>query len=204
MLFFNAIPIQTLELLRWIMEQEEFSNFSLAGGTALALQIGHRQSVDLDFFGKSEIVPDQYLGCLKSFTEIRILSQSRNILILNAGGTKVDFVNYSYPLVSEVQIKDGLRLYSLPDIAAMKLTAITGRGRKRDFFDLFFLLETFTLREMMDFYNQKYEDGSEFLVAKSLSYFEDAEQDENPVIIKKVTWPTVKNKIGESVRELYR
>ncbi len=204
MLFFDAVPTHTLELLKWMMEQEEFSGFSLAGDTALSLQIGHRQSVDLDFFGKSAIHADQYMEHLGSFTKIQLLSRSRNVLILNAGGTKVDFVNYQYPLVSKIQIKDGIRLFDLPDIAAMKLAAITGRGRKRDFFDLYFLLEYFTLQKMMDFYNRKYEDGSEFLVAKSLSYFDDAEQDEDPVMLKEVYWADVKIKIGELVREMYR
>ena len=84
---------------------------------------------------------------------------------------------------------------SLEDIAAMKLNAISGRGGKKYFIDLYFLLQTFSLKEMMGLYNKKYEDGSHFLLLKSLVYFEDAEKEEMPIMTKPTTWKKIKQRI---------
>lgn len=86
----------------------------------------------------------------------------------------------------------------------MKLAAIAGRGRKRDFYDIYFLLSLFTLRQMMDFYNSKFEDGSEMMVARSMTFFEDADLDEMPNLIEEVVpWPAIKERILQEVRSLY-
>ncbi len=87
----------------------------------------------------------------------------------------------------------------------MKLTAIAGRGRKRDFYDLFFLLRKYSLPELMRFYNEKFEDGSEFKVVRSLTYFEDADQDEDVQLLQeKVEWKEVKKAILHEVKQHYR
>jgi hypothetical protein len=88
-----------------------------------------------------------------------------------------------------------IKLASLPDIAAMKLNAISGRGSKKDFVDLFFLLRKYPLEQLIAFYNRKYPDGSEFLVLKSLSYFEDADQQEMPVMLIPAEWSDIKSEI---------
>jgi predicted nucleotidyltransferase component of viral defense system len=97
---------------------------------------------------------------------------------------------------------EDLPLASLEDIAAMKLAAITGRGRKRDFIDLFFLLSRFSLETLLNFYRQKYPEGSDLLVLRSLTYFADAMEDPNPQMIKPITWTTVQEKISSAVRQL--
>ena len=92
----------------------------------------------------------------------------------------------------------------LPDIAAMKLAAVAGRGRKRDFYDIHFLLQQFSLRQIIDFYNQKYEDGSEMMVARSLTFFDDADTDEPPrLLASDISWSDVKKKILEETKKLY-
>ena len=92
-------------------------------------------------------------------------------------------------------IEDGLRLAGLKDIAAMKLAAVTGRGTKKDFIDIYFLLQQFSLKEMMEFYTKKYADGSTFLVLKSLTYFEDAEPEQEPVMFNNISWAPIKETI---------
>ena len=77
----------------------------------------------------------------------------------------------------------------------MKLAAITGRGAKKDFIDLYFLLQEFTLAEMISLYEEKYKDGSTFMVLKSLVYFDDAENDEMPEMLKPITWQDIKETI---------
>ena len=203
MLHTATVKPETLGLLKKLMSLPELEEFNLAGGTALALQIGHRISVDLDFFGDIAFDAVEVMGAIKDFVEVSIISQSRSILILNTNGVKTDFVRYRYPLLKPVLQMEDLRLLSTLDIGAMKLAAITNRGRKRDFFDLFFLLETYSLRQLIDAYNAKYADGSEFLVLKSIIYFDDAEEDNAPQVFDpSITWPSVKQMIEKEAKKL--
>lgn len=203
MLHTTTVYPATLELLKSLMKVPALEGYNLAGGTALALQIGHRISVDLDFFGNVDFEPIDILDSIRDISEVNIINQSRAILILNTGGIKTDFVRYRYPLLSPIVEIEGIRLLSTLDIGAMKLAAITNRGRKRDFFDLYFLLQTYTLRDLMDAYNAKYADGSEFLVNKSLVYFDDAEEDDLPEIFDTaVTWSLVKETVAQEVKQL--
>lgn len=95
---------------------------------------------------------------------------------------------------------DGVRLASLNDIAAMKVSAIVNRGTKKDFIDLYTLLQSFTLDDILDMYSRKYSDGSLFIVMKSLTYFDDAETDPMPDVLSDITWESVKDCIGTVVR----
>lgn len=204
MLHTNTVEPGTLGLLTQIMALPQLEGFNLAGGTALALQIGHRKSFDLDFFGNRPFEYGEIEELIAPLGSVKPIQQSKNILILKVNDVKVDFVNYRYPLLGEVNRAEGLRLLSLMDIGAMKLAAITGRGRKRDFTDLFFLMKHFSLKELVGFYNQKYPDSNELLVARSLAYFADAEEDEDLTLLQEADWPTVKKAIETAVKQIYR
>lgn len=202
MLFRETVESTTWELLIRLMSYPELQGFALAGGTSLALQIGHRRSFDLDFFGPRPFSVQEILDVLQDLTPITILSQSENILILNLQGVKVDFVNYRYPLLTPIVSEEDIRLVSVPDIAAMKLAAIAGRGKKRDFYDLYFLLKQYSLDQLLQFYKSKYEDGSELMVLRSLPYFDDADQDEEVVLIRpSIKWEDVKKSIAVEVKK---
>ena len=203
MLHRKTVATTTLDILKQIIDIPELSAFNLVGGTSLALQIGHRMSYDLDFFGHRPFETQEILDLLKPVGQVRMMSQSKNILILNVEGVKVDFVNYRYPVINPILHIEGLRLLGLPDIAAMKLAAIAGRGRKRDFIDVYFLLKQYTLSQLFDFYNAKYEDGSIFMVSRSLTYFDDADKDEEAILFKKAPWQKVKETILKEVQKLY-
>ena len=202
MLQLSTIDTSTLELLKKLMCFDEFANMRLVGGTALALQIGHRKSIDLDFFGNIDF-PNIYTAkTFADFDKAVIIKSSKNINIFSINDVKVDFVNYNYPwLQSELKI-DGIRLATIEDIAAMKLAAITGRGSRKDFVDIYFLLQQYKLREMINFYNKKYFDGSAYMVLKSLTYFDDAEKDHEIETIPKISWTNIKNHILNAV-DLY-
>jgi hypothetical protein len=184
------------------MKEEIFSNYFLVGGTSLALQIGHRNSVDIDLFGNQEINHDFFFKQLNTFGKTEISKSSKNILITEVEGIKVDFVNYQYQLLENPIEIDGIRMLSKKDIAAMKLNAITGRGSKKDFIDLYFLLQEFSLKQMIGFYNQKYFDGSEFLLYKSLNYFEEADIQPQPKVFKEFDWDEAKKYILGEVKKL--
>lgn len=201
MLQTQTIQPELLELLKKIMSSSVFEGFNLVGGTSLALQIGHRFSVDIDMFGIREIDEFEFVNELSNFGKVNIIKKSKNVLILSVNDIKVDFVNYKYPLLEEITIIENIRLASDKDIAAMKLNAIAGRGSRKDFIDLHFLLQKYSLKEMISFYNKKYSDGSEFMVLKSLTYFEDAESEEIPILFQKLDWNEVKVSIQKALND---
>ena len=200
MLYTNTVAERTLELLKGLMAIPELEPYYLAGGTALALQLGHRVSVDLDFFGNTEIDLSNIPVLLNELGNVTLMSQSKSVLVLNINTIKVDFVNYKYPLLFTVKKEDNIRLSDIRDISAMKLAALAGRGRKRDFYDLYFLLKAFTLNEIFGFYINKFPDGSLMQVLRSITYFEDAENDPEPVTFLHTPWEKVKEEILEEIR----
>ncbi len=204
MLQFKTINESTLDLLKQIMLHPYFNEVYLCGGTSLALQIGHRKSIDIDLFGSIE--PDEITisGILSEFGTTTIIKKTKNILIYSVNSIKVDIVNYPYPLLHDVISDSGIRMAHKSDIAAMKLAAITGRGSKKDFIDLYFLLRDFSLKEMMEFYSMKFKEGSVFLVLKSLSYFDDADSEPDPFMIFPIDWQDVKIKIIQSMEEFIK
>ena len=201
MLFFETIDVKTLELLRRIQGIPVFSGLCLVGGTSLALQIGHRKSVDLDLFG--EISGDEFSISkeLNALGNVIQLKKSENINMYSINDIKVDIVNYPYKWIDEKIVHDEIILAGKKDIAAMKLAAVTGRGTKKDFIDIYFLLQNFTIEDLLFFYNNKYDDGSEFMVLKSLIYFEDANEDETPFMLAPIDWQQIKSSIKTKVEK---
>lgn len=181
---------------------KELATMRLVGGTALALHLGHRFSIDIDLFGNANIDEGYLYRALKNDYRISQLKKSEHINIFIINNIKVDIVNYPYDWIAEKIVSDSITMADIPDIAAMKLSAITGRGTKKDFIDIYFLLQHYTLRQMFDFYNKKYPDGSEFLVLRSLAYFDDAEQDESPQMLVKINWNDVRQNIRKEIKAI--
>ena len=202
MLHLETIEPNTLELLRKLQSLPLFKHSRLVGGTALALQLGHRKSVDLDLFGTIEASPEDIQEVCREAGELEISKTSKNINIYWIDGIKVDCVNYPYKWLDDCRVLDGVRLASVNDIAAMKISAIINRGTKKDFIDLHFLLQKMSLNHILDLYDQKYPDGSRFIAIKSLTYFEDAEDDPMPFMFNDITWNDVKVSIITEVCKL--
>ncbi len=203
MLYYSTIYPETLRLLKALQEIDFLKNYRLVGGTALALQIGHRISVDLDLFSFSEsdvaLIPDH----IETLGRLKIVNHTPNLLNLFIDEIKVDFVSYRYDFIKPVDEIENIRLASIEDIAAMKLAAIIGRGAKKDFIDLFFLLKDFSLYQLFEFYRQKYPDGSDFLLIKSLTYFDDADVDPMPKMLNPLDWNQVKSGIVREVKKFF-
>ena len=177
MLSFQTVEPHTLELLRRLMAMPLLSGTRLVGGTSLALQYGHRNSVDLDFFGSLDDDLLAFRDSLESIGHVNVIKESKSIRIYDIDGVKIDFVDYSrYSWITDAVEEDGLRLASPKDIAAMKVNAIEGRGTRKDFIDIYFLLQHYSLNEILGFYREKYPEHSSFRALMSLSYFEDAEK----------------------------
>jgi predicted nucleotidyltransferase component of viral defense system len=203
MLSYFTVEPHTLELLKGLTAEPLLKELRLVGGTSLALQYGHRQSVDLDFFGSLNIADNEELkDMLRSYGELKVLKETENIKIYIIDDVKVDIVNYKYPWIDEPVLEDGLRLASPKDIAAMKINAIEGRGTKKDFIDVAELLKHFSLQQLLDFHAMKYSDATTFRAMLSLSYFEDAELQPMPKMFIADTWEQMKNKIKQALAEI--
>jgi hypothetical protein len=201
MLHFETIEPATLGLLRKLQSIEELANVRLVGGTALAMQIGHRTSIDLDLFGLLDFSPEDYSEKLLQLGKLEFIKKSKNIQILLIDGIKVDIVNYHYPWLEDALNKEDIIMGSKKDIAAMKLNAISGRGTRKDFVDLYFLLNEYSLNEIMQFYLAKYNDGSEYMAIKSIGYFKDAEEEVMPNMLINVGWEEIKSTIRKCLKE---
>ena len=192
MLYLETVESSTLELLKKLQRLPVLDQTRLVGGTALALQLVHRKSIDLDFFGTVDCEAEYLRESIAGIASLTILKESPHIHIYIVDGIKVDIVNYKYPWLDDVVLEQGLRLASVSDIAAMKITAIIGRGTKKDFIDIAFLLHHFSLEEILHFYAAKYNDSSVFMAMKSLAYFDDAEADPMPDMFVNQSWQQVK------------
>jgi hypothetical protein len=183
------------------MKQDEFNAFRLVGGTSLSLQYGHRKSIDIALFGIEEIDASFFTSILQKYSnDVQIIVAQRNIFICIIDGIKLDFVNYQFPWIENFLEIDNIRLAQSTDIAAMKLNAIVGRGKKKDFIDLDLLLKLLSLKEMIELYKKKYNQHSEFMVLKSLLYFDDANQDMDPIMLTPYNWEGIKQNIKAIVK----
>lgn len=204
MLHTETVRSDTFSLLKELQQSEVLNKCPLAGGTALALQVGHRVSIDLDFFSPRTLNLEEVKRSFDVYPESLELSSSMSIITYSINKIKVDVVNYVYPPLYPYCLENDIVLYSLQDIAAMKLEAIKGIGKRRDFYDIYFLLQEFTLGEMLEFNLKKFNSRNPFMVLKSLSYFVDAENDpeiEVPEGVNKIEWKEVKSTIIKAGRD---
>ena len=181
----------------------DIDQFYLVGGTALALQLGHRFSVDLDLFTVHDFDKTALIETLMTTFDILVESEGTSMLITSINSIKVDFVKMSYAVLFPPVITEGVRMLDIKDIAPMKLKAVTQRGSKKDFYDIYYLMEHLSLDEMLRLFKEKFRQHEVFHVIKSLSYFEDAENYPDPLIFDpSLTWDDVKTFIRRAVLNL--
>lgn len=204
MLHKQTVEPGTLEILKDLMRIPALDAFVLGGGTALALQIGHRISVDLDMFCPADFPVETILHELRvRKPAIEVVTKSEGTLLTRIDGVRSDFFRYLYPVIRPILKVEGVRLLAMEDIGAMKLDAIAGRGKKKDFFDLFFLLQHYPLERLLSFHQEKFQLENAFHILKSLTWFEDAEEDEDPLLIRgALSWEDVKETIRVQATKL--
>ena len=187
------------------MELPSLQPFSLVGGTALSLRYGHRSSVDLDLFYHEKFDLDVVEKELRdTFADNFDYEGGHRTfgIFCNINKIKVDIVYLPHKPISLTVEENGIRFYSSADIAAMKIQAILGRGKKKDFWDLYELLQHYSLQQIMDWHKQKY--PSQMLaisIPNAITYFTDADDSETPVSFKNQTWEVIKKGIQQIVRE---
>lgn len=168
----------------------------LAGGSALALYFGHRYSIDFDFFTSVPFDPRKLSQSLKHLGDFKETLAKGISVIGTFNKVKLSYFHYQYPLLKPTKEFLGVSIAHPHDIAAMKLTAIMDRGTKRDFIDLYTLIQQgVSLEQIFSFYEKKYGklEENRFSLIKALGYFDDAENTDMPQMIKEVSWGKVKD-----------
>ncbi len=202
MLHRETVEPDTLSLIYDLQRKSYTKNFLLVGGTALALQIGHRTSTDIDLFSNTIFdVEELSLKLLNDF-QFSVRNRMNHALLIDISKIKTDFVFQPSVMIDSPVVIDGVRMASPLEISAMKIAAITARGRKRDFVDIFCLLDQFSLSAIMSAFLQKYPEATAELAIRSLFYFEDAENDLEPKCFFDYRWDRVKEKIKLEARKL--
>jgi hypothetical protein len=191
----DAISAGVEQTLNNLWQTSALQRFYLAGGTGLALQIGHRRSLDLDFFTGDPFSQEELLErlILKS-SEFELVAKDFETLHAHIAGIKVSFLGYAYPVLFPFAQFGGIEVADSRDIACMKVSAIAGRGAKRDFIDLHASSTQHGLPRILDWFREKYARAnySRVHILKSLTYFDEAEQDPMPDMLIKLTWTEVK------------
>ena len=164
------------DLLVDLQKKDILQNFFLVGGTALSLQLGHRISDDIDLFTKNDINKDEIIDFLNRDYKgnYQIHNIQTIILQISINGIKIDFVKYDFDLLEEIKSEKGIRYLGMKDISAMKLMAIANRGdQAKDFVDIYYLLKEISLKDMFEYYKQKYCQKDISPIKRSLVYFDD-------------------------------
>ena len=200
----EAIDAKTKCVLEKINQVEGIKNFYLAGGTALAIQLGHRKSIDLDWFSQKEFDIDFLKKNLSSLGKLKIESEDEKTLNCQIDNVKMSFFVYSYKRLFPMINFMGVNLADERDIACMKIDTIASRGAKKDFIDLYFLLQKYDIRKLIDLFEKKYAgiEYNKLHLLKSLTYFEDAESEPMPKMLKNVSWKEIKNEIKRKVKNI--
>lgn len=208
MLYTQTVEPGTLSVLNKLMELPSLRQFSLVGGTAMSLRYGHRSSVDLDLFSDKSFDHSHIEAELRSeFGDGFVFEQGHRQLGLFCyiEEVKVDIVHFPHSTIGDIVVESGIRMYGDSDIAAMKIQAILGRGRKKDFWDLHELLKHYSLQQMMDWHKQKYPGQMRAIsVPNAITYYTDADESDPPVSFKGQTWPQIKKEISKVVSDYLR
>lgn len=197
MLFKETIEKSTLELLSKLMGDDLLSNFVLVGGTALALQIGHRISIDLDLFTSQPFDAEELTDYLRTSYGFELDFISTNTVKGEINGVQVDCIAHQYPWITKSNDIEKIRLAGLTEIAAMKLNAIAGNGtRIKDFIDLAYLSTKISLNQMLNAYTEKYKSNS-VMPLKALVFFNDINFNEPIKMagLNRFEWKTVENRL---------
>jgi hypothetical protein len=196
----EIISKKTKANLEILTKEAVLKNFYLAGGTGVALQLKHRVSLDLDFFTNKDIDTKTLIQKIKTQGKFSIERETENTLIGIFNCSRVSFLRYDYPLLFDLRQIKGIKIADLRDIGCMKIDAVSSRGTKRDFVDLFFICrEAISLKNLLSLFKKNY---NMLHILKRLAYFENAENNPMPRMILPTSWQEVKSFFKEEIRKI--
>ena len=199
----QTIPKETFRLLKTLMQDKELNDFHLAGGTAIALYLGHRKSIDLDLFSLNDFDNNQLEEHLFEKYNFTTDYKRNNTLKGSIEGVKVDCITLKTKLCEDIQLIESVRLYDLKDIVAMKLLAIADNGtRLKDFIDIAYLSTRFSLNEMVSFASYKFPNKNPIIFTKGLLYYNDIDFS-TPIVMLNANydWKKIEVRINEMAKE---
>jgi hypothetical protein len=202
-----GLPKKQISVLKSLGVQMSARGFYLAGGTALAIHLSHRISVDLDWFTPNSFADGMILAqsLRNSNIGLEIEQVSPGTLHGSINGVRVTFLQYQYPLLKPIEHWNEMScpLAPLEDLACMKLSAVAQRGARKDFCDIYALgKNVFSLAQMLGFYQKKFSIRDIGSVLYGLVYFDDAESERMPRMLLDVSWREIRNTILGWVKEI--
>ncbi len=199
----EILDSRTLRIIDSIKGISLLKDFYLSGGTGLSLQIGHRESIDLDFFSKLKFEPELLQTELQQKGELSSTSLHDDALNTFLDRVKLQFLYYPYDLLEDTYLWNGICVSSVIDIACTKLITISQRGSKKDFIDMHFLLQRWSLAELFELLDKKYKDihYDHAHIVKSLVYFDDADKQPMPKMLVNLNWTDVKTSMLSTIKK---
>ena len=210
-LYWNTVAPILKNVLQEIINEPIFKPFRLVGGTSLSLQLGHRMSIDIDLFTDAEYGSIDYTA-IREFLEIKYpfcVSRSlenvafgTNFVVGNSitDCVKIDLY-YTDDFIEKPIIIEDIRMATANEIIAMKLDVVLRGGRKKDFWDLHFFIDTISLIEMISLFKKRYPYNDDFIkIKKQLVNFEIADTEFEPICLLEKTWEIIKLDFYEFVR----
>lgn len=202
----EVLPAQWQEAAQALLQVDVTAGFYLAGGTGLALQLGHRRSVDLDLFTARPFQSLDLRDALRATPGFRVVDLADNTLHIEISGVLVSFLHYPYPLLFETRRFANLEAADARDIGCMKLDALSSRGSRRDFVDLYFLLQGIELSQLLEWFNTKYAAAAPNRphLGKALTYFADAELEPMPNMLLPAEWSRIRAFFETEVPKVFK
>jgi Nucleotidyl transferase AbiEii toxin, Type IV TA system len=191
---------QTFQLIQELQSIPELKEFYLVGGTSLALQLGHRNSVDIDLFVQHDFDDNEIIELIKSKYPIQEIFRRQNTIICLINNIKTDFIKHDYPFINQPVQEDGITFFGKEDIAAMKLHAIIQSGKRlKDFIDIYFLLQHFSMQQLIDFFTQKYSYSNPMIAMKAVTFLDEIDENmDPPKLVKPLKLEQIKKRILEA------
>lgn len=192
---------RTFQLIQELQSLPDLKEFYLVGGTALALQMGYRNSIDIDLFTKNDFIPEEIEILLRKNYSYSATLSRKNTLLSTINGIKTDFIKHDYPFINPPIMEEGISFFSKQDIAAMKFHAIIQSGKRlKDFIDIYFLLQYFSMNEMVGFFSQKYSYSNPMIAMKAVTFFDDIDEAvDPPKLLNPLKLKEIKKRILEAV-----
>jgi hypothetical protein len=198
----SIIEAKTFRLIQELQSLPELKDFYLVGGTALALQLGHRSSIDIELFSQSEFAGDEILSLLTTKYRVEEIYRRENTIISLINNIKTDFIKHSYPHILPPITEEGITFLSKEDIAAMKFHAIIQSGKRhKDFIDIYFLLQHFSMNQMVEFFGQKYTYTNPMIALKAVNFFDEIDEAiDPPKLLKPLSISQIKKRIQAATK----
>jgi hypothetical protein len=193
------IAPRTFSLIQELQGLTELKDFHLVGGTSLALQLGHRNSIDIDLFTQKDFDDEEVMTFVGKKYGVKEIFRRKNTIICLIDNIKTDFIKHDYPFIKPPIQEEGISFLSKEDIAAMKLHAIIQSGKRlKDFIDIYYLLEHFSMNDMISFFRKKYSYTNPLIALRAVTYFDDIDENMDP---PKLLHPLKTEQIKKRIRD---